>query len=239
MIKAKKSGFFNIFFKFYINRILKKNFFRIHISGRENLNLLDKNLPTIYYANHTNWWDGFTAYFLTNMTLKLDDYLMMDIEQMKKYRMFKYVGVFSVDRNNPREAVSSVDYAALLLKGTKRCMWIFPEGEMHVQDHYPITFYSGITKISEKIGNVNLQPAAFRYEFIGEQRPEIFISIGKGDIFKSKEKPDKNYTIYLQDKLTAEVKLLKEKVINSQFESFQIVFKGKESRNKTVDRITR
>lgn len=239
MIKAKKSVFFNIIFRFYINRILKKHFFRIHISGMENLGSLDKNLPTIYYANHTNWWDGFTAYFLTNMTLKLDDYLMMDIEQMKKYRTFKYVGVFSVDRNNPREAVSSVDYTASLLKDTKRCLWIFPEGEMNVQDHEPITFYPGITKIAEKTGNVNLQPAAFRYEFIGEQRPEIFISLGKGGIFNSSKKPDKDYTIYLQNKLTAEVKQLKEKVINRQFESFQTVFKGKESRNKTVDRITR
>jgi chlorobactene lauroyltransferase len=239
MIKSKKSRFLNKFFRFYINRIFKNHFYKIHLTGLENMDFLDKSLPTIYYANHRNWWDGFTAYFFTNMILKLDDYLMMDIDQLKKYRMFKYVGVFSVDRSNPREAVNSIDYAASLLKDPNRCLWIFPEGKIHVQDHEPITFFSGITKIAEKTGKVNLQPAAFRYEFIGEQRPEIFISLGKGDIFKSSEKPNKNYTIYLQDKLTAEVKQLKEKVVNKQFDDFKVIFKGKESRNKTVGRITR
>jgi hypothetical protein len=28
------------------------------------------------YANHSNWWDGFIAYLLTNRILKKDDYLM-------------------------------------------------------------------------------------------------------------------------------------------------------------------
>jgi len=239
MIKAKKNRFFNKIFRLYIYKILRKQFYRIHISGLENLGGLDKTFPTIYYANHINWWDGFTAYFLTNMLLKTDDYLMMDIEQLKKYRMFKYAGVFSVDRNNPRGAITSIDYAASLLKDTNRCLWIFPEGEMHVQDHEPISFYSGITKIAEKIGKVNLQPAAFRYEFIGEQRPEIFISIGKCDVFIADNAAKKHYTAYLQEKLAGDVKQLKEKVINKQFETFKIVFKGKESRNKTVDRISK
>lgn len=239
MIQAKKSGFLGMIFRIYIKRLLKKHFYRVHLAGEENLSLLDKNLPTIFYANHTNWWDGFTAFFLSNISLKMDDYLMMDIEQMKKYSMFKYVGVFSVDRANSREAINTIEYAAVLLKGTSRCMWIFPEGEMHVQDHEPVKFYPGITKLTEKIGNANLQPVAFRYEFIDEQRPEIFISIGKGDVMENNSAANKDLTNYLLGKLSGEVKQLKEKAINKQFENFKVVFRGRQSRNKSVDWIGR
>jgi len=237
MIKAKKNKLINSVFRFYLKRLLKKHFYRIHLTGEENLELLDKNLPTIFYANHTNWWDGFTAYYISNITLNMDDYLMMDIEQMKKYSMFKYVGVFSVDRNNARDAVNTIEYSAGLIKGTKRCLWIFPEGGMRVQDREPGNFYSGITKIAEKTGNVNLQPVAFRYEFISEQRPEIFIRLGKGDIIESHSVTKKDLTNYLAEKLTGEVKQLKEQVINKQFENFKVIFRGMDSRNKTVDRI--
>jgi len=238
MIKAKKSRFWGRIFRFYIKRFLKKHFYRIHISGDENLPLLDKSLPTIFYANHINWWDGFTAYYLSNIMLKMDDYMMMDIEQMKKYSMFKYIGVFSVDRNNSRDAINTIVYSAGLLKGTNRCLWIFPEGEMHVQDHEPINFYSGITKLTEKIEKVNLQPVAFRYEFIDEQRPEIFIRLGKGDVIENKTAINKDLTDYLCEKLTDEVKQLKALVINKQLDNFNIIFRGKNSRNKSVDRIS-
>src|SRR5688572_14752991 len=109
---------------------------------------------------------------------------MMDIEQMRKYRFFKYVGVFSVNRDDAREGVESLNYAAELLKDTKKYLWIFPEGVMNVQDHEPLKFYSGITHLAQKTGNVNLVPVSLRYEFIMEQRPEVFIKIGTPDIVK-------------------------------------------------------
>jgi hypothetical protein len=58
-------------------------------------------------------------------------------------------------------------------------MWLFPQGEMLPQDRRPLKFFSGIAKLAEKIANVNLVPVCFRYEFLMEQRPEVFISIGR------------------------------------------------------------
>jgi 1-acyl-sn-glycerol-3-phosphate acyltransferase len=119
MIESKKNRFVNQIFGLYLSRLFNKHFYRIHISGEQNINSLSKEFPTILYANHSNWWDGFVAYFLSSKRWKLDDYLMMDIEQMKKYRFFKYLGVFSVNRANPREAVKIPDYA-VSFQNTKR-----------------------------------------------------------------------------------------------------------------------
>ena len=85
MIPANKNKIIGSLFAFYHKRLLKKHFYSIHLTGMENLGSLDNTMPVILYANHSNWWDGFIAYFLTNRLLKKDDYLMMDIKQMKKY----------------------------------------------------------------------------------------------------------------------------------------------------------
>lgn len=233
MITAKKNKLIGRVFAVYHNRLLKKHFFAVHLNGEENLKLIDDSMPVIMYANHSNWWDGFIAYLLTNRVLRKDDYLMMDIEQMKKYSFFRHIGVFSVDRNVPTEAVRSLTYAAELLSGTKKYMWIFPQGEMLPQDRRPLKFFSGITKIAEKTGNINLVPVCFRYEFIKEQRPEVFISIGKPETISGKI-PDE-LTESLRTTLESQLDKLKDNVITGNTSAFKTIFTGKNSRNKTFD----
>lgn len=231
MIAAKKNSVIGSLFAFYHKRLLKKHFYRIHLNGRDNLTALGLDTPVILAANHSNWWDGFIAYYLTNRLMKCDDFLMMDIEQMKKYSFFKYIGVFSVDRKNPAEAMRSINYAADIIKNTNRCLWIFPQGEMTPQDKRPLVFYSGISKIAERAGKVKIIPAAFRYEFLMEQRPEVFISIGKPVEFTA---GNKSFTSELEQLMTAQLDELKSDVTNGTG-NFEIVFTGKSSRNKSFD----
>jgi len=231
MIAAKKNSVIGSLFAFYHKRLLKKHFYRIHLNGRDNLSALGLDTPVILAANHSNWWDGFIAYYLTNWLMKCDDFLMMDIEQMKKYSFFRYIGVFSVDRKNPAEAMRSINYAADIIKNTNRCLWIFPQGEMTPQDKRPLVFYSGISKIAERAGKVKIIPVAFRYEFLMEQRPEVFISIGKPVEFTA---GNKNFTAELEKLMTAQLDELKSDVTNGTG-NFEIVFTGKSSRNKSFD----
>ena len=233
MIPAKKNKLIGSLFALYHKRLLKKHFYAVHLSGYENLKLIDNSLPVIMYANHSNWWDGFIAYLITNRLLKKDDYLMMDIEQLKKYSFFKYIGAFSVNRNNPAEAVRSLNYAAELLSNSNKYMWIFPQGKMLPQDKRPLKFYSGITKIAEKTDCVNLVPVCFRYEFIMEQRPEVFIHIGKPEIIT--ENMTSNLTEYLRATLESQLDKLKEDVTSGNTAAFQTIITGKNSRNKTFD----
>lgn len=235
MIPAGKNKAIGRIFSLYHSKLLKKHFYRIHLRESENFGKIDPELPTILYANHSNWWDGFIAYFLTSKYLQVNDYLMMDIEQLKKYSFFKFVGVFSVDRKNPREAIESIDYASGLLKDPGNFLWMFPEGEMFPQDKRPLVFYSGITRLAQKTGTVNMLPVAFRYEFLMEQRPEVFISPGEPDIIDNIVHGIKDYTEYLSGKLTAELDRLQRDVTEKDTEDFKVIFHGKQSRNRTFD----
>lgn len=233
MIPAKKNKLIGSLFAFYHKRLLKKHFYAIHLTGENSFSGIDSALPVILYANHSNWWDGFIAYYLTNRLLKKDDYLMMDIKQMKKYSFFKYIGVFSVDRNVPAEAVRSVNYAGELLKGSARYLWIFPQGDMTPQDRRPLKFFSGISKLAEKTGGVNIVPVCFRYEYLKEQRPEVFISIGKPELFTGRSEGD--FTEHLRSTLEAQLNKLRDDVTAGNLEEFTTIFRGKDSRNKTFD----
>ncbi|MBZ0202019.1 MAG: lysophospholipid acyltransferase family protein [Ignavibacteria bacterium] len=235
MIKAKKNGLVNLAFGIYHGRLLKKHFYRIHLAGRKNLDDINRDFPVILYTNHSNWWDGFIAYQLTSKILKVDDYLMMDIDQMEKYRFFKYVGVFSVNRNDAKDALNTINYAADLLHDSKKYLWVFPQGILQPQDMRPIEFFGGTAKLAEKLGSVNLVPVSFRYEFLMEQRPEVFISIGEPGSFQGNVPRD--LTMRMQNKLTKDLNELKEMVVNGNLSDFESIFTGKSSRNKTIDKI--
>ncbi|NOS84069.1 MAG: hypothetical protein HOP31_02915 [Ignavibacteria bacterium] len=233
MIPAKKNRIIGSLFDYYHKRLIKKHFYAIHLRGEENLSSIDSSLPVIMYANHSSWWDGFIAYYLTNREMKKDDYLMMDIKQLKKYSFFRYIGVFSVNREVPADAIRSVNYAAVLLKDSAKYLWVFPQGDMVPQDRRPLKFFSGITKIAEKTGTVNLVPVCFRYEYLMEQRPEVFISIGKPELFTGKS--DSDFTEHLRSNLEAQLDKLRINVTAGNLNAFKTIFRGKDSRNKSFD----
>ena len=80
-------------------------------------------------------------------------------------------------------------------------------------------------------------PVAFRYEFLMEQRPEIFIKIGEPDIINNNISDTKQYTEYLQQKLVSTLDELKQSVLAGELDKFETIFKGKRSRNKTFDKL--
>ena len=235
MIKAAKNTAFESVFYIYIKRLLAKHFHKIHLKGKSNFNNAH-NLPAIFYSNHSNWWDGFIALYLARHVWGFDSYLLMDLDQMRKYKFFRRLGVFSVDRSSASSAMESVNYAAELLKYSKRVLWIFPQGKMLPADT-KLEFESGILKIAEKSGGVTLVPMALKYEFIAEQRPEIFINIGTPHVLDLSS--PKNSQIQL---LTSNVSNLYTdigvSITNSTLSEFETVFTGKSSRNKSVDKFT-
>jgi len=234
MIKANKNKLAEKFFSIYTRSALRKHFNSIQIDGEENI-LNRGNSPSIIYSNHSNWWDGLIAYYLSRSQWNINAYLMMDEEQMKKYAFFRWIGAFSVNRSMANEAMESVNYAASLLKNNNAVLWIYPQGLMQPNDYRPIKFYSGISRIIGKLEGVNLIPMALRYEFLMEQRPDVFIQIGKVKSCQKLEET-KDLTIELQTQLLNELGVLQDRVINGNLDEFKVILRGKSSTNKNLDK---
>jgi 1-acyl-sn-glycerol-3-phosphate acyltransferase len=215
MLEAKKSGWFEKIFAIYNRNLFGRRFQALKVEGIENLN----KFPMIIYCNHSSWWDGLVTFEISQRA-KLDFFVMMEEKQLKDLSLFRKLGAFSVVRENPREAVKSINYAADLLKEKQdRVIWIFPQGRILPNDTRPIEFYNGISRIAEKVQNSYCIPIAIRYEFFGEWKPEVVVKIGKAEINESKN--SKELTKNLAAKLTDLLDELKQDILGDKLASYE------------------
>lgn len=218
MLEAEKSAVFERIFAIYNRNLLKRRFHSLQVSGLDILRKKAANIPLIIYVNHSSWWDGLVAFQISD-ALKMDSFIMMEEKQLKKLNIFRKLGAFSVVRENPFEAIKSINYAAQLLKEKPaRALWIFPQGEILNNDVRPIKFYKGVLKIVEKVGKCLIVPVALRYEFLGEYKPEIFMNVGEMSVFSGNEKYE---VIHLERKTTLLLDELKHNVLNKNFNNFE------------------
>lgn len=85
---------------------------------------------TLYYGNHTSWWDALIPLMLNQTRFKQQARAMMDLEQVQKHPFFPWIGVFSVDLSNPRGSVESLRYALKSFHRPQASLFLYPEGEL-------------------------------------------------------------------------------------------------------------
>lgn len=197
--------------------------------------------PLIGYLNHPSWWDGYMAFLLHRELFRraYENYLMMDERQLRLYRFFSWIGVFSVSLTDHREAARSVTYIGRRLRERRdRCLWIFPQGKLTPNDRRPLVVYPGIARIVQHAGGATLLPVALRYEFRNEQRPEAFIRLGPA------HRADANFdeqllTDDIQRRLTASVDALRDDVLNNQLDGYRVLMQGRPGINRVFDAMSR
>ncbi len=213
MLEAKKSKWFQKIFSAYNRNLLRRRFNAFKVSGIDNL----QNLPIVVYANHSSWWDGLVAFQLCREA-NADIYAMMEEKQVLQYPFHRKIGAFSVVRENPRDAVKAINYAAGLLK-EKRLVWIFPQGEILPNDVRPIDFFNGVSRIVEKSEQCFTAPIAIRYEFAGEWKPEVLVKIGEPKII-SKPFNAKGLTKQFAENLTQTLDELKSDITANNLSNY-------------------
>lgn len=237
MIKAAKQPLAEMGFGWMIRRMLERHFYAHRVRRKDIVRHLDPAVPSIFYANHSSWWDGFVALHLCRDVFGLDGILMMEEKQLARYSFFRWIGAFGVNRDNQAEAKASLEYAASEIRHGRRILWMYPQGVLLPNDMRPVAFYHGISHLAKSLGEVQLVCVAHRYEFLAEQRPEIFTAVGPctriqaGSDFESKE-----LTRTLEDILTGELERLRLDVAEQKLSEFEITLRGALSTHVKYDR---
>lgn len=191
MIRARNHPLFEAAFRRYLQDLARKRFHAVRVSGRERLAGWDPAIPTLAYANHSNWWDGFMGFLLTHLAMEARFHVMMEERHLARYRYFSRIGAFGVEREHARAAYESLMHALELLQGERATVWIFPQGVLRPNDVRPLAFYHGASRLAlkalESYGAVRLLPVAMRYEFLQEDRPEALIRIGEPTVLDAPE----------------------------------------------------
>lgn len=235
MIEANKNIVFQKVFSVYVKHILKKHFHKIHLSGDENFLNRNKTLPSIIFANHSNWWDALLPFWLSYNIFDVNAYAMMDHKQLSKYKFFRWIGVFSVDKESKIDSYRSFKYAANLLKSGTNVLWIYPQGTMPPNDLRPLKFENGLSKLINEVGDVNIIPLIYNYEFLKDQKPEVFIKI-LPLLNKFNNIDAVSYTEYLENYITSALDEQKQNILNGKISSYKIMLHGKDSAGNILDR---
>jgi chlorobactene lauroyltransferase len=235
-----RHNFFGELLVFWMCRLsLYRAFHAVHFRAAEALPAPPSRLdaPLIFYANHHSWWDGYLAHLVTRQVYGVKGYLMMDIKQLRRYPFFSWAGCFSVDRENPREALRSVEYVAKELQGGPgRALWIFPQGEIRPQEQRPLNFYPGLAHTIKRVGKCYAYPVATRFEFTREQFPEIFISVGSARLFSAEQRLNpKQVSAELETTLTTDLDQLRDELSRGERNNFVTIIKGKGSTDTMFD----
>lgn len=177
MIRAQHRLWADMIFQPYLTWLFKRNFHEIQVLGA--LPEISDDLPVLLLPNHSTWWDGFFVYLLNKKIFHRDAYLMMLEKQLSKYRFFAKIGAYSIEPENRRSLIESLEYTVELLNQEMALVSVFPQGQLLPWHTRPLDYKRGVEWILQKYGkSVTVLPLAIRTEFLGEKRPSVFFLFG-------------------------------------------------------------
>jgi len=176
MIAAAHNQWADRLFGLYLNRLLSRHFYAVHLLGEPPKPNPDN--PLLLLPNHCSWWDGFFIYFLNRKILYRKPYLMMLEDQLQKNRFFKYLGAYSIEPQKQSDLKNKLQYTTDLLNNGDGSILvcIFPQGELLPWHQRPLIIKRGIPFLTQQLHKqIDLCYLGIRIEFGNQQRPEIFL----------------------------------------------------------------
>ena len=164
IIQARHHWWAQAFFYSYIAFIMLKDFSAFRICGEPPAISSDRAL--LAAPNHIGWWDGFFIHTLNRALWRRRFYLMMLEKQLRRYRYFRSLGVYSIDPSSPRAMRESLNYSLGLLSDPENMVVIYPESELRSQFGPPSGLKRGVEWLAHRAAvsadDVKASHAAFR-----------------------------------------------------------------------------
>ena len=231
--KAKNVPLWHFAANFIFFSMVKNRFYSLMYKNLENFKKRDKNFATVFYAPHSNWWDGMigyiTIYFILRKTGKFRMRLM--IEEMNRFPLFQYIGCFPINKKSAQSAMKSLSYAADTLKDADIAFWLFPQGIIRPPHYRPEVFQSGLAYMAKnaakKFGGVNLIPVATNYTFLRQDRPEILLEFGEPKVITNPDFDRKEFTHKLEKEFEEFLDSQQKNISKGDFSGYEYLYKEK------------
>lgn len=176
-IPARESKLFTFCFKWYAWLLFRRRFKRVWIKQEYHPGESGK---TIYFLNHHSWWDGLIPLLLNEFRFHQKARAMMEDSQMERYGFFRKIGAFSVNRSDPRKAITSLRYAVQSMERETASLFIYPEGTITPSCSEP-AFEGGLAWLHSKLRRqrVDFVPVAVHIHTIRFDKPELHLHVGQ------------------------------------------------------------
>lgn len=167
------------FFAMYLRRLFRKSFFAVRLAPgtHEALAAIEQDQrPAIVLINHASWWDPLVAMWLGQQLTPTRPVLgPMELAQLKKFAVFRKLGIFGLDPDQPGSLAAMTDYLRHVFATAPRtAFWVTPQGQFaDVRD--PIRIRPGAAAVAARLGDVVVGAVAVEYVFWADQRPELLV----------------------------------------------------------------
>lgn len=177
MIKARITPFYEMIFKPYIMRLMKRYFHAIYLVGESSL---PDDRPLLLLPNHSTWWDGFFVFLLKIYLFHRPLFLMMLEEQLRRNRFFSHIGVYSINPASLRGNRESLQYTIELLSSQRNIVvCLFPQGELLPWSLQSMHYKRGLEWLLKKLPpDISVCQLAIRCEYLAAQRADVFLQLG-------------------------------------------------------------
>lgn len=172
-----QSQFWISFFRKFVPLRLKRTFDSINIQS--NYSYSDK--PVLLIANHTSWWDGWFAFYISYFELRKKFYFMMLERELNKRKILFKIGGFAVSADKSK-AISSLRYVSSLLKVRNNLVLIYPQGKLHSQLTSKFSFQKGVDLLTDNMLSEHEYDIVMMYsviEHFQNPKPSVYIYIQK------------------------------------------------------------
>lgn len=171
MIRARHTYLGSLIGRYYSGYKLSQAFKTIRFCGEGS----DDGTSVLLIANHFSWWDGFIQYRLNRSVFKRNFYVMMQEEQLARYKVLSEGGAFSI-RKGSRQLIESLRYSADLLKEESNLVLLFPQGSVQSLYTSPFSFQQGLGYLFKHVPdrfqlvfNVNL------IDYFSDKQPSLSV----------------------------------------------------------------
>lgn len=209
--------------------MLENRFFALRYKGEEKFENRDKNIPTIVFAPHTNWWDGIVGYNVTRRIFGKEIRLM--VEELNRFPLLRRAGAFSVNKKSAQASMQALQYSVEVIKDLGNILYIFPQGIIRPPNFRPVEFQSGIgyvaQKAAQKYGKVNLVPLAINYFFLRADKPEVMVDINDVITLDNAKINRKDYSDYLANILEKACDKQNAEIAEGKLDGYKTLFQQK------------
>ena len=174
-IPAKESPLFIKIFRLYTWLLFKRRFKNVWLKQEYEP---CSECKTIYYLNHHSWWDGLIPLLLNEFRFQQKARALMEDKQMRQHSLFQKIGAFSINRDDPRKAVTSLRYAVQSFQRDHASLFIYPEGSI-TPVGTDMEFEGGLAWLSDKLPDVDIVPIGIHMHTIRHDKPELHLHVGR------------------------------------------------------------
>ncbi len=174
----------------YFRGLFRRHFASVRWAALDEPAGWDRSVPVLFVSNHTNWWDGFFSFVLTQEFGTHLPHPHGGGEPRSLSRVQAHRDAAAASRQ-PHGCLGGPARADRVLR-PGAALWIYPQGQRRPAGEQPMPARAGRGTPRGPARRVPLRicPVAFRYPFMSEQLPEAIALVGRSWLHDGQRRPE-------------------------------------------------